>query len=197
MRQIRSAALSRHTAPDFVLQHGLELIQLRKLDDFAFRLFIELCAMADFMTGYVRTSHPVLIALLDFDQAPRAHFKLKPTKRRLRTAFDELCSLNLVRDFDKKRNEAMGGLFFRVANRQRMSAPATMSAPMSAPQKKRRSHRENSASIADERTDERTGVQEKNSLSYSPLLSTGPTASKPDAVKKLREFADARRGGKK
>ena len=179
---VRTAALSRHKAPDFVLQFGLELIQLRRLDDFAFRVFIELLAMADFITGQINTSHAVLIGLLDYDRTPRAHEGARASKKRLQRVFAELVALNLIFDFDTDFNERRRGLFFRVAGRRQISAPASMSVPMSVPSKKRAKPALAPATAVqgrDEGTDERTGVQEtRNSISPTPPLSTGTDHSR-------------------
>lgn len=125
MRAIRSAALSRHSAPAFVMLGGLELLQLRKLGDLPFRLFVELLAMADHATGRISTSYAVLLALLDFDQVPGAHAADKPTTKRIRTALEALCQLQLVR-VDRIKNEKAQGLFLRVQSRAGISAPDGM-----------------------------------------------------------------------
>lgn len=201
--QVRTAALSRHSAPDFLMCHGLELLQLRKLNDFAFRLFIELLAMCDFATGQVRTSHAVLISLMDFDRAPQAHATLRPTKRRIQGALQMLLELRLIFDLDSFRNEQQGGLFFRVLERGRIGRSDGMSVPMSVPPKKRAKQapaRPAANRTNDEGTDERTGVQERKLSPKSPLLSTGegaanhrPQAAR-DALQRTRANLVARRG---
>lgn len=181
MRQIRTAALSRHTAPAFVLLAGPELMQLRKLNDFAFRLFLELLAMADFTTGHVWTTYPVLVALLDFDRTPKAHAVPKPTQQRLRTALQSLIDLDLVKDMDRQRNERAGGLFFRVNGRGRISASNGMSNTMSNTHKK--PAKQATVRVAEHRTldeqhDEHTRVQKRDIPPKSPSLSTAPGPSR-------------------
>lgn len=175
---LRQAALSRHTAPAFVLVAGLELMQLRKLGDLPFRLFIELLAMADHVTGRVQTSYAVLLSLLDFDQAACAHADDKPTPRRVRTALEHLISLGLVK-VDRIRNEKAKGLFLKVNGRAGISASKGMSDRLS--DRPRKAAKPATARVSanrggDERQTERQGVQEKD-LSPTPLLSTA--AAKP------------------
>lgn len=121
MKQIRTAALSRHIASPFVRLDGLELLQLRKLPNLAFRLFIELLNLDRLNTGRIETSYAVLLALLDFDQAPGAHASDKPTVQRVRTALDTLAAMQLVR-IDRIKNEKAKGLFLRVTPRTSLSA---------------------------------------------------------------------------
>lgn len=179
VKQIRTAALSRHKAPEFFMPKGLEVIQLRRLDDFAFRLFIELVGMADFATGRIATTYAVLIALLDFDQAPKAHAKPKPSKQRIRTALQALSELHLIKDMDPQRNERAGGLFFRVDPRGRISAVNVMSNTMSNTVKKpakRATARVPASRPLDEQPDQHTRVQERD---LSPLPSFLSTAAQP------------------
>lgn len=122
MKQIRTAALSRHKAPRFVLLDGLDLIQVRKLSWLCRSLLIELVAMADHLTGAVSTSYAVLEALLDFDLAPTANDAPKPTRDRIRGALDDLVLMRLVK-VDRARNEKERGLFLKVKSRVGISAP--------------------------------------------------------------------------
>jgi hypothetical protein len=110
----RTASLSRHTAPNFVMLGGSELIALRKLPTLAGRLFLELLAMADHATGAIRTSYAVLLALVDFDQVQCAHAPDKPTLKRIRTAIDQLEQARLLAR-DCVKNEKQQALFLRGA----------------------------------------------------------------------------------
>lgn len=181
MKQIRTAALSRHTAPEFFMPKGLEIMPLRRLDDFAYRLFIELVGLSDFATGRIATTYAVLIALLDFDQAPQAHRKPKPSRQRIRTALQSLLELHLIKGWDPLRNERAGGLFFRVQPRGRISAPDVMSNPLSNPPKKRAKRATARAAEArplDEQPDEQPRVQERDLSPISPSLSTAHKPSR-------------------
>lgn len=196
MKQVRTAALSRHTAPEFFMPKGLEVIQLRRLDDFAYRLFIELVGMADFTTGRIATTYAVLIALLDFDVTPKAHTKPKPTKQRIRTALDQLSELKLIKGMDPQRNERAGGLFFRVASRGRISPSDAMSNTMSNTVKKRAkpaTARVSKARPVDEQHDEHTRVQENSLTPLPPSLSTDAKPSR--AVMAMRAKLRPRAGG--
>jgi len=115
---------SRHSAPDFVLLAGLELMQLRRATWLARALFVELLAMADHVTGRIETSYAVLCALCDFDQAPGRHAADRPTMRRLRTAVAHLVELGLLR-VDRIANAKRQTLFLRVPSRVGISAPAS------------------------------------------------------------------------
>jgi len=119
----RTASLSRHAAPNFVMLGGSELIALRKLPTLAGRLFLELLAMADHATGAIRTSYAVLLALVDFDQVQCAHAPDKPTLKRIRTAIDQLEQARLLAR-DCVKNEKQQALFLRVQSRAGISAPA-------------------------------------------------------------------------
>lgn len=122
MRQVRTAALSRHNAPSFVMVAGLELVKLRQLGHLARSLFLEILALDMDGDGRIRTSYASLCALLDFDQAPGAHADDKPTLKRIRTALDHLVQAHLVRR-DPIKNEKAGGLFLHVQTRRGISAP--------------------------------------------------------------------------
>lgn len=172
---------------------GLELLQLRKLGDLPFRLFLELLAMADHATGRIVTSYAVLLALLDFDQAPCAHAADKPTPRRVRTALEHLLELGLVR-LDRIKNEKDKGLFLKVQPRGRISAPEGMKGRLSdRPEKpaKRATARPAAFSFVDERQTERQGVQEDSLTPLPPLLSTAG-ASNPVPPRGHDKRADAR-----
>lgn len=197
MKQIRTVALSRHRAPDFALVFGLELLQLRKLSDLAFRLFVELAAMSDFTTGDVRTTYPLLIALLDHDRTPKAHATPRPTLQRIRTALAELAALNLVRSLDPKRN-ARQGLFFRVSARGWNRLSNGMSNTMSNTARtagERATKRVPAVSTPDEQHNEQQRVQERITTPLPPLLSTGAngTAAR-QKLDGLRDQAAARVG---
>lgn len=179
MKQIRTAALSRHHAPTYVMLGGLELMQLRKLQPLARWLFVELVAMADHVTGRIVTSYAVLEALLDFDQAPCAHAADKPTQRRVRTALEQLLELRMVR-LDRIKNEKDKGLFLKVAGRKRISPSEGMSDRLSdRPEKAKKRDRTSTYEKpqGDERQTERQGVQQGITTPLSPL----PVHSDPPA----------------
>lgn len=178
---VRKAALSRHTAPAFSICAGLETLQLRRLDDFAYRLFHELLTLADFTSGQIRVTYAVLISLMDFDRTPGAHAKPLPTKQRLRTAIEALCELKLIRELDRQRNERAGGLFFRVAPRGGISAANERSNTGSnTPRKpaKQATARVPAMRAPEEQHEEPTRVQERALPSKSPSLSTVSKPSK-------------------
>jgi hypothetical protein len=194
VRQIRTAARSRHTAPSFILLAGLELMQLRKLGDLAFRLFIELLAMADHVTGQVSTSYAVLLALLDFDQVACAHAADKPTPKRIRTALDHLVELRLVR-LDRIKNEKAKGLFLKVKSRAGISASEPRKGSMKGrPENgaKPATARSAGARPRDEGQTDGQGVQEKRLTPLPPSFSTDAKPSRTvQAMKaKLRPRAD-------
>lgn len=172
MRTIRTAALSRHTAPGFVLMSGLELMALRKLQWLARALFMELLALADHTTGAGRTSWAVLSALLDFDAAPQANTVARPTVKRLRTAMAELESAGLVR-LDRLKNEKTQALIFRVKSRAGISSPKDMRGREQGREKEPRPPREKATKTANAGQDAGQRVQEPISYPLSPSLSTG------------------------
>lgn len=200
MKQIRSVAHSRHVAPEFVMLFGLELMQLRKLNDFAFRLLIELLACADFTTGRVSTTHARLIGVLDFDRVPGAHALPRATPGRINRALDELLSLRLISDLDRAENEKAKGLFFRVPGRMYFRASNAMSVGRSVGPKKggkRATARVSGSQAPEERGTERKGVQERD-LSPYPLPSPQPPTAAPehigDKLKAVRKSIADRRG---
>jgi hypothetical protein len=173
----RTASLSRHTAPTFVLLGGLELIQLRKLPWLTRCMFLELLAMADHSTGRVSTSYAVLGALLDFDRTPGAHSTPAATTQRLRTALADLAALQLVK-LDPIKNEKAKGLFLKVNARDGItSANANSNRRSNRPAKpdSQATARVPGASVPQEQQTEQQGDQEKNSP-LTPQLSTGPAA---------------------
>lgn len=161
-------------------------MQLRKLGDLPFRLFVELLAMADHVTGRISTSYAVLLALLDFDQVPCAHAAEKPTQKRVRTALEHLASLGLVK-LDRVKNEKAKGLFLKVQTRAGISVSDPMKGSMSGrPRKaaKQATARVPASRPLDERQTERQGVQEG---SLSPLPPSFSTDAKPSrAVLEMR-----------
>ncbi|MEK8027234.1 hypothetical protein [Pseudaquabacterium rugosum] len=181
-RTVRTVALSRHSAPDFVMVAGLELMQLRKLGWLARVVYIELLAMADHATGRISTSYAVLEALADFDQAPGAHSAIRPTAQRLRTALDELVSMRLV-TVDRIANEKRKGLFLRVATRVGISAPAAESNRRSnRPEKPKKQAATTvcTPTAAEEQQTEQQGVQEEIHPP-NPPPSTAPGAGRAAA----------------
>lgn len=177
---IRTAALSRHQAPDFALIFGLELMQLRKLSWLARALFLELVAMADFATGRIETSYAVLMALVDFDQVPGAHADRKPTLQAVRTDLEALVSLGLVR-VDRIANEKRKGLFFRLPARTSISASDGMSNRRSnRPQKaaKQATARVAAKSTPEEQQTEQQGVQQVILNPPTPLVVHSPKPSR-------------------
>jgi len=198
VKQIRTAALSRHSAPAFVLLGGLELMQLRKLGDLAFRLFVELLALADHATGRVDTSYAVLLALLDFDQAHGAHAATKPTLQRVRTALEALIALQLVR-VDRIKNEKAKGLFLRLPSRAGISTPDARSNRLSnRPQKaaKPATARVSKERPMGEQQTEQQGVQENSLSPLPPSLSTGQPAPSSRYVQKLKREIEAKRAAR-
>lgn len=189
MQQIRAAALSRHSAPDFVMVGGLELMQLRKLPWLARALFLELLAIADHATGRVATSYAVLTALLDFDQSPGAHALDKPSTKRLRTALEQLEGLRLVA-IDRKRNEAQKGLFLSLTPRPGISAPnARKGRGSGRPENgaKRATARPAASQAPEEGQTDGQGVQDGDSSPISPLS----TEARLDLAAAVREHAAA------
>ena len=195
MRTVRTAALSRHRAPAFVMASGLELIQLRKLSWVARVLFFELLALADHATGRISTSYAVLAALLDVDQAPTAHTHDAPTLKRLRVALASLESVGLVRS-DPIANEKKKALVLRVSPRGGIGTPSEN-------QGRQRGRPERAKKQAPttpyaqtgpvEGQTEGQGVQENNSPP-TPSVSTGPA----DARRALQAVAaELRAGGNK
>lgn len=188
MGTIKTATLSRHTAPPFVMVAGLELMQLRKLGWLARCLFLELLALADHTTGRVSTSYAVLAALLDFDAAPQAHTTATPTQQRIRTALADLVAMRLV-SVDRIANEKRQGLFLKVQSRVGIGAPANMSNRVSnraARPKKQDATKTYTAPARDEQQTEQQGVQEEI-LPPSPPLSTSAEAAAARA--KLRQIS--------
>lgn len=187
MRQTRTAALSRHAAPTFALVAGLELIQLRRLSWLARAMFLELVAMCDHATGQGRTSWAVLVALLDFDQAPQANTTATATPKRLRGAMAELEQLGLVW-LDRIKNEKAQALFFRVASRSGVTAPDDMRGRVQGRVKKAAAPREKPVHAADAGQGAGQGVQEPNSYPPTPLQSTGtkPPAAVGELLQRLR-----------
>jgi len=199
VRQVRTAALSRHSAPAFVLLGGLELMQLRKLPHLARSMFFELLALADHSTGRVRTSYAVLAALLDWDAAPTANTPGKPTLKQLRGALASLASVGLVR-VDPIKNEKTKALFLRVSPRAGIGAPAEKQGREQGRPRKRDSQalaRVPGPQAPEAGQTAGQGVQEK-SLSPYPLLSTatGPTAEDLARMEAVRERLAGPRGGK-
>lgn len=198
MKPIRTAALSRHSAPPFVLLGGLELMQLRKLTDLAFRLYVELLAMADHATGRVATSYAVLLALLDFDQLPGAHAMPKPTQQRLRTALQSLIDLHLVR-VDRIKNEKAKGLFLRVDTRASIGASKeTNNRRSNRPEKPKKptTARVYKESPPQEQQTEQQGVQEEYISPLPPLLSTGGPAPSSRYVQRVKAEIEAKRAAR-
>lgn len=153
-------------------------MQLRKLGDLSFRLFIELLAMADHVTGQVETSYAVLLALLDFDQAPCAHAADKPTPKRVRTALDHLVQLRLVR-LDRIKNEKAKGLFLKVKSRAGISASKAEKGRLTGRREngaKPATARAGGARPRDDGQTDGQGVQEKD---LSPLPPSFSTDAKP------------------
>jgi hypothetical protein len=196
VRHVRSVALSRHTAPDFVLLHGLEVIQLRKLGDLSFRLFVELSAMCDFATGRVETTYAVLLGLLDFDQShcggPRVP---APTFKRVRDALRELHELRLV-FLDRIANEKRQGLFLRVPARLASVRPAKVRAGVRA--RSKNGAKQATAPLSNGHAPESgqrlgQGVQEKNSPP-SPSLSTASRAAVRAQLDAVKQQLTTRRG---
>jgi len=194
VRQVRTAALSRHAAPPFVMLAGLELMTLRQLSHLARALFIELLALADHVTGQGSTSWAVLCALLDFDRTPKAHAVAGATVKRLRTAMEELRAAGLVR-VDRIKNEKAQGLFFRVGTRQGLSAPDAMRGRVRGrvekpekPATTRGSRRRGT----DEGQGEGQGVQEPNTYPLPPSLST--STRPPPAIGALLQKLKPARG---
>jgi hypothetical protein len=184
----RTASLSRHTAPSFVLVGGLELIQLRKVGWLARCMFYELLAMADHSTGRVSTSYAVLGALLDFDRTPGAHAAPGATVQRLRTALADLAALRLV-TLDPIKNEKAKGLFLKVQSRDGItSANANSNRRSNRPQKpqSQATARVSGPSAQQEQQTEEQGAQEKNSP-LTPQLSTDPA----DVRARLKTARDA------
>jgi hypothetical protein len=172
VKQIRSAALSRHHAPPLFIVAGLEQLQLRKLPLLARCLFLELVGMSDFTTGRIVTSYAVLEALLDWDQAPCAHAADKPTHKRVRTALQQLLDLGLVR-LDRVKNEKDKGLFLKVQKRQGLSASEGMNGRLSGRpeiQKKPRATRTCETREGDEGQTEGQGVQNGSLTPLTPLV---------------------------
>jgi hypothetical protein len=179
MKRVRAVALSRHRAPPFAAIAGLELLQLRKLPDLAFRLFVELVALSDFATGFIATTFPQLIGLLDFDQAPCAHKVPKPTKRRLEHAVQVLLDLDLVKRAEPPATATRKALFFQLRPRSWIHAADAMRVPMSAPSRKPAKQAPARASEirrGDEGADEGARDQHLNTTPLPPSLST---AAKP------------------
>ncbi len=198
----RTASLSRHTAPNFVMLGGLELIQLRKLGHLAFRLYLELLAMADHATGRVSTSYAVLLAILDFDQVDCAHAPDKPTTKRIRTALEHLVSLGMVR-VDRVANEKRQGLFLRLPTRKSISAPGESFGRVKGRAKKAKTPDESTACSAtplDEGQGEGQGVQEEYIPPKSPSCAQPTEATRPPpellaAVRARRGRQQAPQGG--
>lgn len=194
MGHIKTATLSRHTAPPFVLVAGLELMQLRKLGWLARCLFLELLAMADHTTGRVSTSYAVLASLLDFDAAPQAHSAATPTQQRIRTALADLVALRLVK-VDRIANEKRQGLFLQVQSRVGIGSPANMINRVSnrvARPKKPDATKTYTAPARDDQQTEQQGVQDENPSPISPL-STGTEAASARAKLKVISAGIARR----
>ena len=188
MGTVKTATLSRHKAPAFVMCAGLELIQLRKLRWLSRCLFFELLAMADHVTGRIETSYAVLAALLDFDQDPCAHVEPTVSVQRIRTALDDLVALRLVR-VDRIANEKRKGLFLKVATRTGIGTSNESSNRLSnrpAAPRKRANTRVAAASTPNEQQTEQQGIQEVIPTP-TPSLSTGEAPA--GAVQKLREIA--------
>ena len=184
MGRIKTATLSRHSAPDFVLLGGLELMQLRKLPWLARCLFLELLALADHSTGRVETSYAVLASLLDFDAAPQAHDTAAPTQKRIRTALADLVALRLV-TVDRIANEKRKGLFLRLASRTGISATANMMGRLKGrPERAKKPAKSETCApeAPHEGQTEGQGVQEK-SLPLYPQLSTSTVVA--GALQKL------------
>jgi hypothetical protein len=127
VKQTRAAALSRQHSPPFVCLSAAERIKLRQLPHQARCLFEEFVGLSNFDTGAVKTSRPVLLALLDFDQVPCKHAPPKATAKSLRTAIDQLWVAGLLRGNRKRienANKAEKCLFFWVESRKRIIASA-------------------------------------------------------------------------
>ena len=124
MKQVRSAAHSRHRAPPFAALDGLEAIALRKLTPWIRWLYLELRMLSDFRTGHVSTSWAVLLALMDCDQGERGGpAPFVPSRQQLRRAVEQLCALKLA-SVDHKTNERARGLFLHVLPIKSLGAPA-------------------------------------------------------------------------
>ena len=199
MKQIRTAALSRHVASPFVRVDGLELLQLRKLPHLAFRLFVELLALDRDNDGRISTSYAVLVALLDFDQAPGAHAGDKPTLQRVRTALGALVAMHLVR-VDRIKNEKAKGLFLRIKPRANLSASeGGNNRPSNRPRKAAEpaSMRPSADHQPGEQQTEQQGVQDEslNPKSLPVHRPAGVPSAVREATAKLKR--DLARGGRK
>ncbi len=189
MRLTLTVALSRHSAPEWLTLSGLELLQLRKVSDLAYRVFVELAARADLATGHVETSYAVLIALCSYDRAPCAHATPMPTQKRIRTAVAELVDLRLIVHVNRKLNERHKGLFFELLPRPGRSASDRMKGRLKGrPEtaEKPALARVSGRSTSDEGQTEGQGVQEFNSSPLPPSLSTDQRA----AVERMKATAD-------
>jgi hypothetical protein len=199
MKQIRTAALSRHVASPFVRLDGLELLQLRKLPHLAFRLFVELLGLDRMNTGRVETSYAVLLALVDFDQVAGAHAADKPTLKRVRTALEALIALHLVR-VDRIKNEKSKSLFLRIQPRAVLSASDAGKGRRTGRHEKAAkpaSMRPSEESVSEEGQTEGQGIQDLNLSPISPVMHTPtkPPAALADRLAKLPR--GAARGGEK
>lgn len=173
-------------------------MRVRKVGLLARWLFIELLAMADFTTGQIRTSYPILISLLDFDHVPGAHATPKLTARRLELALQLLCELKLIKDLDPLRNQRLGGLFFRVDGRGGISAANERSVDRSVDHRKaakRATARVSKGRTTEDGGQERVRVQERDIPPSPPHLSTPkPTKFARDALAVIAA-TKARRAG--
>lgn len=194
MKLTRSAALSRHSAPAFVMLAGLELLKLRQLGWLARALFVELLAMADHATGAGRSSWAVLSALLDFDRTPGAHAAPGATTKRLRTAMQELQDAGLVR-LDRVKNEKTQALIFRVQGRAGIAAADANSGRVRGRAQKPQTQataRVKRPPRAEEGQGEGQRVQEPKTYPHTPDLCTGTRP--PPAIGELLKRITPRGG---
>lgn len=122
LKLVRTAALSRHEAPQFAALMDDEVIALRLLPAWVRWLYLELVAMSDFKTGLIYTSYARLASLLDCDQPTQGGKRLDtPTIKQIRTALDTLNTMNLALR-DRAGNEEKRELKIFVRPREGLGA---------------------------------------------------------------------------
>lgn len=123
MKVVRTAALSRHEAPQFAFLTDEEIIALRLVPAWMRWLFLELVAMSNFKTGVIYTSYARLASLLDCDQPERGKRLDVPTIKQIRSALDTFNTMGLALR-DRAGNEEKRELKILVNPRVSEAAPA-------------------------------------------------------------------------
>lgn len=171
MKLVRTAALSRHEAPQFAALMDDEVIALRLIPPWMRWLYLELVAMSDFKTGLIYTSYARLASLLDCDQPERGKRLDVPTLKQIRSALDTLNDMQLALR-DRAGNEEKRELKIFVRPREGFSASSGKKGrEKGRPQSRQNYDKHGPERKPDNEMGQRTGqgVQDPNTLLPPPL----------------------------